>query len=218
MHSLKLKQVDIYQRLGVSRGTASAWANGTNIPTGDNLERLARALDCSPKWLMFGGDEGKETRSLGLDSSALGEPAAHTFVDVPVYNVELSAGNGFDAGEVEIIDYHPISTKILEDLGMSLSESAVMKVKGDSMEETLWNNDLLLVQTSIKKPISNKIFAFAFENELRVKRFSKKMDGAWRVISDNHDKSMYPDEFISHMNIDSVNIIGHVRKVIDRSL
>jgi phage repressor protein C with HTH and peptisase S24 domain len=217
MHTLKLKQVDIYQRLGVSRGTASAWANGTNIPSGDNLDRLAKVLNCTSKWLMFGGDE-VESSSLDIDSSPLGEPSSHAFVDIPIYNVELSAGNGFDAGEIEIVDYYPMSEHLLNDLGVSKSEVAVLKVKGDSMEETLWDKDLVLAQISIKKPISNKVFAFAFENELRVKRFTKQLDGLWRVVSDNQDKSLYPDEFISHMNIDSINIIGQVLKVIDRTL
>jgi len=219
MHTLKLKQVDIYQRLGVSRGTASAWANGTNIPSGDNLERLARALNCSAKWLMFGGDENHEAHSsLGLDSSPLGEDSKHLFVDIPVYNVELSAGNGVAAGEVEVIEYYPISQKILDEHQLSSSEVGVLKIKGQSMEKTLWHDDLVLVQTSIKRPISSKVFAVALDDELRVKRFSKQMTGSWRVISDNEDKGLYPDETISHDNIDNLNIIGCVFRVIDRAI
>jgi phage repressor protein C with HTH and peptisase S24 domain len=218
MNSLGLKQVDIYQRLGVSRGAASAWVNGTNIPSGENLNRLARALDCSPKWLMFGGDQVEERASLGLDSSQLGDSSDHEFVDIPIYNVELSAGNGVDAGEVEIIDYYPINKKILEDKSISSSEAAVVKIKGSSMESTLWSGDLVLIQTSVQKPTSNKIFAFAYDNELRAKRFNKQLDGTWRVVSDNEDKNMYPDEFISHSNIHNITIIGHVLKVIDRDL
>jgi phage repressor protein C with HTH and peptisase S24 domain len=86
------------------------------------------------------------------------------------------------------------------------------------MAETLWDKDLVLVQTSVKKPVSNNVFAFALDNELRVKRFTKQMDGTWRIGSDNPDKNMYPDEYISHMNIDNVHFIGHVLKVIDRNL
>jgi phage repressor protein C with HTH and peptisase S24 domain len=218
MRTLNLKQVDIYHRLGVSRGAASAWVNGTNAPSGENLERLARALDCTPRWLMFGGDEVEEKIGLGLDSSALGESSNHDFVDIPVYNAELSAGNGTDAGECEIIDYYPINKRLLEEKHLTSSEVAIVKVRGESMMETLWNNDLILVQTSIEKPVSNTVFAFAFDNELRVKRFTKKMDGMWRIISDNEDKGLYPDEFLSPFNIDSINFIGRVIKVIDRDL
>ena len=218
MHSLHLKQVDVYQRIGVSRSTASSWVNGTSTPAGSNLEKLSSMLKTTPEWILFGAGE-TIAPSLGLDSSALGESGyVDSFVNVPVYDVELSAGYGLDASSELIEDFHPIHYKIFDDLNISKTEAVVVKVRGASMETELHDGDSVLIHTGIKKPISNKIFAFSFDNETRVKRFFRQLDGFWRIISDNEDKNMYPDEIISVQGLSQLNIIGHVIKIVDRNL
>jgi phage repressor protein C with HTH and peptisase S24 domain len=218
MHSLHLKQVDIYQRIDVSRSTASSWVNGTSTPAGKNLEKLAKILQTTPEWILF-GVSNENGSSLGLDSSPLGEQGyADSFVDVPVYDIELSAGYGAEAASEVIQDYYPIHQKLFDSLGISKGNAAIVKIRGDSMESLLHNGDSVLVHTAVTKPQSNKVFAFSFENEMRVKRFTRRLDGFWRIISDNEDKVMYPDEIISPQSIDQLNIIGHVVKIVDRSI
>jgi len=220
IRELNLKQADIVSRTGVSRGGVSAWVSGRNIPTGDNLERLARALECSSQWLMFGGGNSKPTShsSLNIDSSLLGEKPVHNFIEVPVYGAELSAGFGSSVESSEVVEFYPIHDQILSNLDISSNDAAIVRVRGDSMEETLWSNDSVLVDTSVKKPTSGNIFAFEFEGELKVKRFERKIDTTWRIISDNTDKASFPDEIITPQTLESLNILGHVVRVVDRKL
>lgn len=44
------------ERMGVSRNTTYAWADGT-IPALDKVEEAARVLRVSPCWLAFGGEK-----------------------------------------------------------------------------------------------------------------------------------------------------------------
>jgi len=219
MHKLHLKQVDIYQRIDVSRSTASSWVNGTSTPAGSNLDKLASVLQTTPEFILFGVSRSENNNSLGLDSSPLGEASSiDSFINVPVFDIELAAGNGSYNGEEEVTDYYPIHRNVFESLDIAEREAVVVSIKGESMETMLRDGDSVLVHTGARKPISNKIFAFSFENEARVKRFFRQLDGFWRIVSDNEDKNMYPDELVSPQAIDQLNIIGHVVKIVDRSL
>lgn len=218
MHELHLKQVDIYQRIDVSRSTASSWVNGTSTPAGKNLEKLASILRTTPEWILF-GVSSNSAPSLGLDSSPLGESShVDSFINVPVFDVELSAGLGAELSNEYVEDYFPIHQKTFDALGISMNEAAVVKVRGASMETGLHDGDSVLIHTGVRKPTSNKIFAFSFENETRVKRFFRQLDGFWRIVSDNEDKQTYPDEIVSTQAVGQLNIIGQVVKIVDRSL
>jgi transcriptional regulator with XRE-family HTH domain len=57
------KELDLTQRklskaAGVSYASISLWENDNTAPRGENLHNLARALECSPTWLLY-GDEDK---------------------------------------------------------------------------------------------------------------------------------------------------------------
>ncbi|MCA1920969.1 helix-turn-helix domain-containing protein [Buttiauxella noackiae] len=55
---MKLTQRDLGKAAGVSYATISLWESGTTEPSGKNLHTLAKALQCTPTWLLF-GDEDK---------------------------------------------------------------------------------------------------------------------------------------------------------------
>ncbi|MEY8709524.1 helix-turn-helix domain-containing protein [Mangrovibacter phragmitis] len=55
---LKLTQREAAQRTGVAHVTISQWEREETQPVGKRLFALAKALQCSPTWLLF-GDEDK---------------------------------------------------------------------------------------------------------------------------------------------------------------
>jgi phage repressor protein C with HTH and peptisase S24 domain len=159
-----------------------------------------------------------DENGLGLNSSALGESDRPIFVDIPVYDVSFSAGDGCFFEYAEVIDSYSISTATLERYNVKKANASVVKVKGESMEYTLNDGDSILLDNSITKPQNNKIFAFSFEGELKVKRFFHQLDRNWRISSDNEDKNRYQDEIIAFNNIDKLDIAGKVLTILDRSL
>lgn len=71
-----IKQVELIEKTGISKGALSSYLSGRYIPKQDNIYKLARALDVNPAWLM------------GLDvPMILPEPAAPS--SDPVAPVQL---------------------------------------------------------------------------------------------------------------------------------
>lgn len=227
MAELKLSRRDVYPRIGVSKAAFSLWISGKGQPRSTNLLELAKVLQCSPEWLQFGSgpldaapQQAKQgdssSQMLGLDASPLGAVSAQ-FVDVPFYSVEFSAGHGSFACDVEATPY-PIASSHLSRLGISAESAFVSRIKGNSMTHTLSDGDVVLFDRSVKQPQSGKIFAFRIDDELRVKRFYREIDGRWRISSDNEDKNRYPDEMADNTLVNSLEIIGQAKAVVEKSL
>ncbi|EIW8505120.1 transcriptional regulator [Klebsiella pneumoniae] len=56
---LGLSQKDLSKACGVSESSISLWEGDNTAPRGENLHKLASALQCSPTWILC-GDEDKE--------------------------------------------------------------------------------------------------------------------------------------------------------------
>lgn len=54
---LKLSQQQLADAVKVSHVTIFKWENGDVEPNGKNLFQLARALRCSPTWVLYGDDD-----------------------------------------------------------------------------------------------------------------------------------------------------------------
>mgnify|MGYP000110463990 CR=1 FL=1 len=234
---LGLSQSDIAVSLGIKPQSVHQWEHGTTMPRGHRMAELATLLSTSPEWLVFDistndrirpvvSEETGGTKESGLfsdtslSSSPLGQvtPESTLLIDVPVYDVSFAAGDGSYVEEDLIVDNFPIAAKILEQHQVSPDYAAVVTVKGDSMNTGLHDGDMVLLNTFIKKPISNKIFAFAYDEDLKVKRFNRQFDNNWLVTSDNEDKNLYRDLTVSLYNIEQLRIIGQVVTIVSRSL
>ncbi len=234
---LGLSQSDIAVSLGIKPQSVHQWEHGTTTPRGHRVEKLAELLSTTQEWLLFGVSTPHTVKSMvteeadgvkapglfsdtSLSSAPLGQrtPESMLFVEVPVYDVTLAAGDGSYVEEDLIVDNFPIAAKILEQHRVSPDYAAIVYVKGDSMNTGLHDGDMVLVNTYIKKPISNKIFAFAYDEDLKVKRFSRQFDNSWLVTSDHEDKNLYRDLTVSLYNIEQLRIIGQVVTIVGRTL
>ncbi|MDT3467912.1 LexA family transcriptional regulator [Stenotrophomonas maltophilia] len=103
-------------------------------------------------------------------------------------------------------------------VGARPEDVRVMKVTGDSMERTLFHGDRVAVNMAENKSIiDGRVYVFTTggtEPDVKIKRLFKTADGRLRVVSDNADKTLYPDEFLSGEEASNVYIVG---RVIDRS-
>ena len=145
-------------------------------------------------WLLFGEGEAERKSELFVDED---------YVEIPLYDVEASAGAGcfFD---VERIESHLKFRKDwLAREGLHAKDLVVIRVSGDSMEGTLADGDTVLIDRSRKKP--DGVFAIRIGDALRIKRLQKMADGSLRVSSDN---DLYQPELIHPENMDQVEIIG----------
>jgi phage repressor protein C with HTH and peptisase S24 domain len=227
---LGLSQTDVANQVGVSPQSVNQWERGVTTPRGHRLDKLAKALETDSQWLMFGVTNNVQSENVQikasnlfdseskLSSTDLGEIQPTTFIDIPVYDINFAAGEGSFTDCAEILFHYPIPTLMLEKHRIHSTDVLIARVSGDSMEPTLNNGDLVLINTSVKKALSNKILAFVFDDSLRVKRFFHKLDRSWVIMSDNEDKNRYADESVSQLSVNHLQIIGQVINIVDRSL
>jgi len=229
LKTLGLKGVDITKAVGISSGGVSQWRNGATTPASEKIFPLSRLLQCDPEWLVTGKvatikniniyDPQEEAEGLTLDSSALGAPSISSgYMNVPVYDVELAAGyTGFYDHDHES-ETMSVSMDCLEKNNVPSDSASIVTVRGSSMESTLCDGDTVLIDLSTTRPISGKVFAFNFDGDLRVKRFVLQLDRMWRIVSDNEDKELYPDEIVPANSLSHLSIVGRVAAILERSM
>ena len=166
------------------------------------LDQYAELLHVTPEWLQFGS--GKETSEGSND------------YEVPVLDVELSAGFGSFNDSEAVLETMSVPLGILEDMDVPPAAARIVSIRGDSMEGTLRDREKVVINTAEKQLASNSIYAFEFDGELKVKRFIKQFDSTWTISSDNKHDPAYQDQTVSHHNIDQLRIIGRVAGLLAR--
>jgi phage repressor protein C with HTH and peptisase S24 domain len=81
----------------------------------------------------------------------------------------------------------------ISEVASSPENLILLPVKGPSMEKTIFDGDLVMVDTSHKEIIRDLIYAVRIEETLTIKRVQKLPDGRYRLISDNKD--FPPEDF-----------------------
>lgn len=111
------------------------------------------------------------------------------FMNVKRLDVRLSAGTGAVEELYEEVGGLQFRRDFLVSCGINNPENAnVVGVKGTSMEPTIMDGAVLLVNRVNREPRTGKIFALAKANDgLVVKRLVKLKNGSWVARSDNPD-------------------------------
>jgi phage repressor protein C with HTH and peptisase S24 domain len=143
------KQEDFAKILGVKQQMVSRWFRGDSLPSLKNLCLIARATNTSIQWLLFGSDSDEFTSD------------THAFI--PLYAVEAAAGlDGIANGDYpEVLDKFPFKRSWLQSKHCGTEEKikklALIKVRGDSMEPTIYDGELVLVDTDERVRVPESI-------------------------------------------------------------
>jgi len=127
---------------------------------------------------------------------------------IPRYEVKAGAGNGHQNGHEEISGSHAYRRDWLERKKLVAGACVVIEAEGDSMHPTIFDGDVVLINTLERAVANGQVYAFNTEDGVRIKRLFKQLDGRVRVVSDNPNKISYPDEWLTP-GMD-VEIIGRV--------
>lgn len=137
---------------------------------------------------------------------------------VAVVDVVVSGGHGSPAPEfVETSFRMAYQLSWFHQVRAKPEDVKVMKVFGDSMERTLFNGDRIAVNTGDKEVADGRVYVFMTPGpypDIKVKRLYRTADGRLRIVSDNPDKTQYPDEYLTADEVPGLHMIG---RVIDRS-
>ena len=132
-------------------------------------------------------------RALGFDDQADDLPAVTSVAQgdmVDIYNVEASAGHGSLVGHEMIVDRLSFPPGYLRQITSSHPRNlAIIGVKGDSMQNTLADGDLVMIDTTKRDLSFDGLFVIQDGGaSLLVKRVGRAARRGWvKLISDNRN-------------------------------
>lgn len=136
------------------------------------------------------------------------EEPGKEYVRVPRYEVAASAGGGAFVESEQVVDYLSFRSEWVRNaLGVSVNDLALINVIGDSMEPTLSDGDVVLLDMTFRGVQDSSIYVLQLNGTLLVKRIQHRLDGSLEVISDNQ---RYRPETVTGNEANQLKIIGRV--------
>lgn len=192
------------KRCGVSEGSIRNYLRD-KVPGADIALQIADTAGVSFEWLVSG--RGSKTGSVQGQMQIMGDTDLPGFTLVPRLDIQASAGNGALAWSEEPVDFLAFQESWLRARNISPKYARVLTAKGDSMEPTIRDGDVLLVDTSIDRLRDNSIYIVVYDGFVLVKRVHGRVDGSIMLISDNN---RYPPETVPGHEVPNIHVAGRV--------
>lgn len=191
----------IARESGVPVGTVQSILNGT-VPRVDTLSALARASGTTLDWLASGDERNIHMTLADLQHAIEDRDEVH----IPRYDVALSAGHGSFVDHAAFRELVPFNASyISQRLRRDPQHLVLVEVRGDSMEPTVSDRDLVMVDTS-DTALAPGIWALVIEDAVMVKRLNPTLGGV-EVISDN---PIYGRQLVGQDQQDTIRLVGRV--------
>lgn len=179
-------QADVARRMNKSPQQINNW-EGRGISQEGAIE-AERVYGVSPRWLIDG------VGNMFTDGSTVEINMSEHPDLTPIQRVKfkLSAGVCGFAVEHEDGNGTPIFFRAswFKQHGFTPDKLFAVRVNGASMEPSLWDQDLVVVNTIDVAPLDGEVFALNYEGELVIKRM-RRDSGEWFACSDNADQRRF---------------------------
>ena len=209
MYSLGTRIADAAQKVGgldalskltgIKKRTLYDYVRGSTEPKVSSLVNIAQHTGVGTAWLAEGS---QESTSDDVDVSN-----HSSFAFVPRLDVAVSAGNGSIAVSEDAQGTLAFRADWLRERGINPKMASALAVTGDSMEPTIRDGDILLVDRSIDYVKDNGIYVVVIGGMLVVKRVHTALDGSVTLMSEN---SAYPPETVSAGETADLILAGRV--------
>ncbi|WP_333662763.1 S24 family peptidase [Acinetobacter sp.] len=206
---------------GVSRPAVSEWID-KNVQTleQDNAEKAAKFLGVNHRWLNGLGssmlDDVNAKDKLVVSYRPVMAWEAPEDLDPNVYVIIPHVDVKFSAGDGRVVEFEPSQSSIcsaqtwewIQKKKVAPKHLITVDIDGDSMEPTIRDGSVVTLDKSIntmEQIQPNKVYAIRYGNELKIKRLSKRFDGALIIDSDN---PAYEREIVELRDLEHIGIIG----------
>jgi phage repressor protein C with HTH and peptisase S24 domain len=199
--------------VGVSPSAFRKWLKGEAEPSRERLVALADAAQVPIAWLAKG--EGTPPRLTPRDAKhGAGSPAAagsgvspERFLILP-RRVETAAAGAESPPPIPTAEYIAFRHDWIQAAFRVAPEDLRMELAvGESMQPTIRDGDLLLVDTTERSVGSFGIYVLELAGERLVKRVQRKVDGSLVLISDN---PAYEPDTVSAELVQDLAVVGRV--------
>lgn len=199
-----LTQEQLAHSIGAAgQSTIGNYERDTNEPDLATIEAIASAT---------GVDFSELVSGVNRASSAHGEDTVSSdkYAFIRVFDVQGGAGRAREVHTEEVTGTHAYRKEWLEKHGLLPAMLCVAEADGESMYPTINKSDMVLINRAERKLQNGRIFAFRTEDGLQFKRLFRQMDGRVKLSSDNPDKIVYPDEWLTpSMEAEIIGTVVH---------
>jgi len=201
--------------MGVSPSAFRKWLRGEAEPSRERLVALADAAKVGIAWLAKGEGPGPAVEPAGSgdrrprSGEATRIAEADRFILLPRrVQAAAAAGAGTPPPATSATEYIAFRQDWVRSmLGIEPADLMLETAVGESMQPTIHDGDLLLVDTSDRSVASFGVYVLDIGGERLVKRVQRKLDGSLVLISDN--ETYQPDQVSGDM-LQTVTVIGRV--------
>jgi phage repressor protein C with HTH and peptisase S24 domain len=212
-----LTQGALAKLAGVSQGTIGNLEAGLRNTARSILE-IAAALEVDPTWLANGKGEMSAEASAPAGGSPFidddaptveGRPVrggeAPNTIAIPRVKLRLRAGVSNYDTEPDLGDdgHELIPTAVITQLQLNPATLLAVRVRGESMEPMLFEDDVVIIDRSDIKPISREVYAVNIDGQACVKQLIHK-GGQWYLYS------LHEDHAPVNVKSAQVSIVGRV--------
>lgn len=192
----------VARRAEMYLGTLNRYRAGRELPS-SALVSLARATGVRLEWLATG-----EGPMQGEAAPVLAPATPPGHVLLPLLEARAAAGNHGGLRSDQLVDFIAFSESFLKQtLRRAPQNLALLTASGDSMDPTIRDGDLLLVDTSARDIQSSRVYVLEVNGALLVKRIQMRLDGSLIVKSDN---AAYEAEAVRAEDAGTLRILGQV--------
>jgi phage repressor protein C with HTH and peptisase S24 domain len=190
----------VVRSTGRPRSSLDRWINAQAEPSATDLANVAEACGVSVDWLLSG-----RIQPVGETTSKSDAP---NVVNIPILDVVAGAGEGLDNADPERIGEMPFAIAKLRELGIRPENVRAHEVRGDSMEPTIMDRAIVLVDTTKRDLVDGRTYSIRAPDGLRVKRIQRQIDGSVLLISDN--RARYQPERVPAEDAMRISVLGRV--------
>jgi phage repressor protein C with HTH and peptisase S24 domain len=184
---------------GVSESVVRKWRAGESEPTLSNLVAIARAGRVNVEWLATGEGEKHPGQVV----------SAADYVFVPLYDVSSATGQGAFVNAEPTTEALAFRREWLRSrIAASPRDLSLLNVRGDSMEPTLRDGDVIMINRA-DTAVGEGIYVFFLDGWLFVKRLQLRGVEIWMVSENKAAGSGAPLENFGEFEEPS-RIIGRV--------
>jgi phage repressor protein C with HTH and peptisase S24 domain len=192
----EIQQSELAEKLGIHKNTMTNYERGERFPDVNILLKILEVFpDTNPGWLLTGEGSPKKTGSV-----------KEGFVTLARQQPESNQGRH---GEREqIVDFVFFKEEWIERcLGVPTKDLALLTVKGDSMNPTLNDGDMILVDLRVSRVKDSAIYVLEFGKSFLVQRIQRRLDGSLVIKGDN---PLYEPEILPKEGVESLKVLGRV--------
>ena len=199
-----------------------------NSKSTEYAEQLADVLEVDLAWLLTGkgtankldtqvADDSNSARENVSDYVVIGGSTDYPLVLVDYLDKKASCGGGYVNGEYEEKKGQiAFTVEFLRENKLPIDGDGLvlMHACGDSMGYTIPDETMMLVnrkECHFENMISKEVYTFNADGEMICKRAFKNLDGSITLVSDNTDKTRYPDQIVDKDKFNHFDIFGRVR-------